>query len=698
MDVNELTGVTLGTCTLEHIIGRGGMGAVFLAQQSRPVRTVAVKVVIPPEGVDADDRRIYFERFRREADTVARLEHKNILPVFEYDEAVVAGEHLAYLVMPFVRGGTLRERIDEMRRARKQFDLPTISSYISQIADALTYAHSLGVIHRDVKPANLLFHSDGRLLLSDFGIVRLSAMPALTTVGNFLGTAEYASPEQASGSSLDTRTDIYALGCILFELLTGAVPFSGSNPFAILSKHISDPVPSLKQSRPDLSPAIEFVVKKALAKNPQDRYQNAAEMAADLQAAISPALAAPGQMRLSGDANNEDLTVAERSWQPPVPQAQGAGMPGVGMPGVGMQARPPAPYPSYHPNGPAAPVSPSAGVMPQPAQAQPGQWNRPAQPANAPQNAGGLPFTMQAAMEDGKGSTAPAPKRGRRLYFFGAIAITIFLQLPALGLLLAARTPGTITPAVPGILSGALVNLLILATISFTGVTRHRPVGAAIKRFLAISFGAALLSGLFISFGAEVGTRGLYVPIVSYVLLLASNIYGLRLLGAVDASYDAIEVAPVLWRTAMIGAVTGVLPLTMILTLTLSIPAPLLFAQPQLLRMFGIFLVAFLGAPTPGAVLAVWHLQKMSFPMFVRNSAIAGMLMFAAAYLLALFWSALTSNHTLFFEAFKQAGLAFLIGGCALALLGALRGMLDVWAYQRIMKKKTRNKKPGPGA
>lgn len=677
MDINEVIGVTLGTCTLEHIIGRGGMGAVFLAQQSRPVRTVAVKVVIPPEGVDADDRRIYFERFRREADTVARLEHKNILPIFEYDEAVVVGEQLAYLVMPFVRGGTLRERIDGMRRARKQFDLNTISSYISQIADALTYAHSLGVIHRDVKPANLLFHSDGRLLLSDFGIVRLSAMPALTTVGNFLGTAEYASPEQASGSQLDARTDIYALGCILFELLTGSVPFSGSNPFAILSKHISDPVPSLKHSRPDLSPAIEFVVKKALAKNPQDRYQNATEMATDLQAAISPALAAPGKMRLNGDANNEDLTVAERSWQPPVPQPQGAGM-------QGMQVR--QPYPYYPPNSPAAPVSPPGGVMPPPAPAQPGQWNRPAQAA--PQNGGGLPFTMQAAMEDGKGSTEPTPKRGRRLYFYGAIAITIFLQLPTLGLLVTARTPGTITPAVPGILCGTLVNLLILAAIGFVGVTRHHPIDNAIKRFLAISLVVALVSGLFISFGTEVGPHGLYIPIVAYVLLLASNIYGLRLLGAVDAPYDAVEVAPVIWRTAMIGALTGVLPLTMILILTLSIPAPLVFTQPQLLRMFGIFLVAFIGAPTPGAVLAVRLSQKMTFPMLLRNSAIAGMFMFAGAYLLALFWSALTSNHNLFFEAFKQAGLAFLIGGCALALLGALRGMLDVWAYQRIMKRK----------
>jgi protein kinase-like protein len=661
MDVNDLIGVTLGTCTLERIIGRGGMGAVLLAQQSRPVRTVAVKVLILPEGVDADDRRVYFERFRREADTVARLEHKNILPVYEYDEAVVAGEQLAYLVMPYVRGGTLRERIDEMRRANKQFGLNTISIYIGQVADALSYAHSLGVVHRDVKPANLLFHSDGRLLLSDFGIVRLSAMPALTTVGNFLGTAEYASPEQASGSDLDARSDIYALGCILFELLTGYVPFSGSNPFAILSKHISDPVPSIKNIRPDLSPAIEFVVKKALAKNPRDRYQNVTEMAADLQAAVSPALAAPGKMRLSGDANNVDLTEAERAWQPPIPQ------------GAGMQAR--------------QPVSPPGGAMPAPAPAQAGQRNWPPQAANAPQNGGALPFTVQAALDE-KGSTEPKPKRGRRLYFYGTIGIAIFLQLLTLGLLFAPARPGTVSTAVTGIIAGSLVNMLVLAAIGFAGVTRHRPIDNYIKRFLAASLVAALASGLFISFGAETGPHGLHIPILAYALLLASNIYGMRMLGAVDAPYDVVEVAPVLWRTAAIGALTGLLPLTLILTLTLSVPSPLILTQPHLLRVFGIFLVAFIGAPTPGAVLAVWVSQKLTFPTLLRNSAAAGMLMFAGAYLLALFWSALTSNHNLFFEAFQQSGLALLIGGCSLALLGALRAMLDVWAYQRLVKNK----------
>src|SRR5947209_12447315 len=313
MDIKELLGVTLGNCTIERIIGRGGMGAVFLAQQSRPVRVVAVKVLIPASGYDPDELRIFLTRFRREADTVAQLEHKNILPIYEYEEAVVDGQQLAYLVMPFIRGGTLRERIDEMKRNGSYFDLNQVASYISQVADALSYAHSLGVIHRDVKPGNLLFHQDGRLLLSDFGIVRLKALPSLTTVGSFLGTAEYASPEQVSAGELDPRSDIYSLGIILYELLTNHVPFTGPNPFAVMSKQLSEPVPSLRNIRPDLSPSIEFVVKKALAKNPKDRYQNAIEMADDLKAAITPALAIAAGMRLPCDANHYDLTVSDRS-------------------------------------------------------------------------------------------------------------------------------------------------------------------------------------------------------------------------------------------------------------------------------------------------------------------------------------------------------------------------------------------------
>src|SRR5215471_12280821 len=357
MNAKELIGITLGTCSIERIIGQGGMGAVYLAQQSRPARTVAAKVLIPATGLDLEEQRIFLERFRREADTVAKLEHNNILPIFEYEEAIVDGHRLAYLVMPYIRGGTLRERIDEYKREGRQFDLSTISNFVHQIADALNYAHSLGVIHRDIKPGNLLFHQDGRLLLSDFGIVRLTAMPSLTTAGSFLGTAEYASPEQVSAAELDPRSDVYSLGIILFELLTLLVPFTGPNPFAVMSKQLSEPVPSLRNIRPDLSPSIEFVVKKALSKNPKDRYQNAVEMADDLNAAITPALAIAAGMRLPGDANNDDLTVSDRSWQAPVAQAAmaPAGYTGGALPPTnpaGPEVMPPVAMPWQQDGGP----------------------------------------------------------------------------------------------------------------------------------------------------------------------------------------------------------------------------------------------------------------------------------------------------------------------------------------------------------
>ena len=337
MDGKELISLTLGTCTFERIIGRGGMGAVFLAQQSRPVRTVAVKVLIPSNAVEPDQQHVFLERFRREADTVAKLEHKNILPIYEYDEATVDGQQLAYLVMPYIRGGTLRERIDEMKRSGSHFDLGLVASYISQVADALSYAHSLGVVHRDIKPGNLLFHLDGRLLLSDFGIVRLKAMPALTSVGSFLGTAEYASPEQISTNEIDFRSDIYSLGIILYELLTGTVPYAGPTPFAVMAKKLSEPVPSIRNIRPDLSPAIETVIMKALARNPADRYQTATMLAADFRAAVASSTGSA--LRLTGDGNNSDLTIPERPW------------------GVPLEATVPAPvadssFPPTQPTGP----------------------------------------------------------------------------------------------------------------------------------------------------------------------------------------------------------------------------------------------------------------------------------------------------------------------------------------------------------
>jgi serine/threonine protein kinase len=532
MDIQELIGVTLGTCTLERIIGRGGMGAVYLAQQSRPVRTVAVKVLIPSISLDPDQQRIFLARFRREADTIAKLEHKNILPIYEYDEAVVDYRRLAYLVMPFIRGGTLRERIDEANRDGVHFDLNLVASYISQVADALSYAHSMGVVHRDIKPGNLLFHLDGRLLLSDFGIVRLNAMPSLTSVGSFLGTAEYASPEQVSGGEVDARSDIYSLGVLLYELLTGELPFTGPNPFAVMTRVLSDPAPSVRDTRPDLSPAIEAVVTKALAKNPEHRYQSATDMAAALQAAVSAAFMPASALRISGNANNSDATVAESPVRAPSP-ARSVVRSGDTVPAI--------PIPSA---GPAIPVSPLA---PWQQQARPWQWPSQNQ-AQVQSPAGELPVGMPAGQGDSYGpgaANSPGMKTyrpGRRLFYYSAALAALLLQIPMLALL-SVRASGNASPAVLGVLIGMSINLLALAALGFTAVTRSSSSRKFFNRSLAASLLAPLIGGFFINFGAD--TRGLHVPILAYVVLLLSNLYTIRQLAKVDAPRDQVEVAPV---------------------------------------------------------------------------------------------------------------------------------------------------------
>jgi serine/threonine protein kinase len=675
MNTKELIGTTLGSCTIERIIGQGGMGAVYLAQQSRPVRTVAVKVLIPASGLDPDQQRTFLERFRREADTVAKLEHNNILPIYEYEEALVDGQRLAYLVMPYIRGGTLRERIDETRRQGQQFDLNTVASYISQIADALSYAHSLGIIHRDVKPGNLLFHQDGRLVLSDFGIVRLIAMPSLTNAGSFLGTAEYASPEQVSASELDARSDNYSLGIILYELLTGSVPFTGPNPFAVMSKQLNQPVPSIRKVRPDLSPAIEFVVKKALAKDPKDRYQSATEMADDLKAAITPALASPAGLLLHGDANHDDLTFSDRSGQAPLPSVA------MAPAGAGLAER------ALPPTNPASPPLTPLVAMPWQQDGGAWQWPAGAQFVSPPQ----LP--PAASPQPGPLPAAPSPtyRQGRRLFYYGVAIIAIPLQLLVLILLTAPPIPFTASLAIPGILLGAGINLLALAAIGFVAVTRSRNVRKPFYRCLAVALLAPLLSGFFISFGVVVRTNDLYLPVIAYVILLLSNIYAIRQLGRVDAAREQFEVTPVLWRSSLVGALTGLLPLTIILIIVLAAP-PSIAPGTSLLRMFVVLFIVLIGSPTPGAMMAVWLSQPMTFPVLLRTSAIAGMFMFIGAFLLSALWGLLSSSYTLFYTHFRPSVLAFLVILGLLAVIGILRGMLDAWVYHRIIMRRTNKK------
>ena len=645
------------------------MGAVYVAQQSRPTRTVAVKALIPISGLDPDQQSIFLERFRREANTVAKLEHNNILPIYEYEEALVDGQRLAYLVMPYLRGGTLRQRIEEYKRLGRQFDLSTIANFINQIANALSYAHSQGVIHRDIKPGNLLFHQDGRLLLSDFGIVRLIAMPSLTTAGSFLGTAEYASPEQVSAAELDPRSDIYSLGIILFELLTLHVPFSGPNPFAVMSKQLSEPVPSIRNIRPDLSPSIEFVVKKALAKNPKDRYQNAIEMADDLNAAITPALAVAAGMRLPGDANHDDQTVSDRSWQAPVAQAA------IAPAGYAGGALPPT-----NPAGPAA-LPPVA--MPWQQDGGPWQW---------PPQAAGAQMNPPAQAEPQPVASTVTYRQGRRLFFYGVIIITVPVELLILILLNTPKIAGTAAPAILGVLLATGINLLALAAMNFVAVTRNHPIHKNFYRCLVVAIIAPVLGGFFITFGAVNHSNDLNLPIVTFFVLLLSNIYSIRQLSRVDVAHEQFERAPIQWRSSFVGALTGLLPLTIILIILLATPLSIAFGSSLLLRMFVVLIIVFIGAPTPGAMMAVWLSEKMTFPVLLRSSAIAGMFMFVGAYLLVSLWSLLPSSYIPFYAHFRPTILAYLITLALLALVGVLRAMLDAFVYHRtLLKRKVTN-------
>lgn len=656
MDAKELIGVTLGTCTLERVIGQGGMGAVYLAQQARPVRTVAVKVLIPSDVADPDQRRTFLERFRREADTIAKLDNQNILPIYEYDEAYVNQQQLAYLVMPFIRGGTLRERMDEMKRNGSLFDLQTIASYLSQVADALSYAHSFGVIHRDVKPANLLFHQDGRLLLSDFGIVRLRALPSLTNVGSFLGTAEYASPEQVSSNDVDYRTDIYSLGTILYELLTGSVPFTGPNPFVVMTKKLQDAIPSIRISRPDLSPAIDAIVQRALARNPMDRYQAATLLASDFKAAIN-ALAGT-QLHLGNNGGSSDLTIPEQPWSVSP-----------------IAATVPAPS-TNAPSFPAQQAAVQAGMAP---------WQQPLLSWQAQAN--GANGTNGASAKANARTTGPDPnalayRQGHRLFFYGSLIVTLLLQV----FIFAALTSTARGSPMLGVLLGSALNLLLLAAIGFTGVVRDRKIGKFVAGVLIDTALAFIVSGLFIGFG-NVTNRA--APIVAYIVLLVSNLYALRQVARVDAAKEQIRVAPVLWRPALLGALTGLLPLAIILTfvLTTLVARSPITAEPPMIPLLRALFVVFIGIPTPGAVLAVKLSRPMRFASLLRSSAISGMLMCAGALLLVvLLWLASLAGHSPIFALLSQTWPTLLLMVCVLGVLGALRGMLDTWIYRKISK------------
>ncbi len=277
MQQDDLIGTTLGNYRILAPLGQGGMARVYRAHQESLDREVAVKVLPPWYATD----RSFVDRFNLEAKLVARLSHPNIVTVHDASEQ---NGHL-YIVMQLVDGGTLKHRLDQLHAQRRFMNTADALPIFIQLASALTYAHEQGVVHRDVKPVNVLMDRSGRPILSDFGIAKVlaSTKDHLTRPGAGVGTPEYMSPEQCLGGAVDGRADIYALGVMLFEALTGRTPFLGDNYPALAHSHIYEPPLRPSSLNPAITSAMEQIILTALMKNPAQRYQQASDMADALE-------------------------------------------------------------------------------------------------------------------------------------------------------------------------------------------------------------------------------------------------------------------------------------------------------------------------------------------------------------------------------------------------------------------------------
>jgi eukaryotic-like serine/threonine-protein kinase len=261
-----------GRYELEELVGSGGMSSVYRAHDRLLERTVALKIL--HEQFTRDDD--YVERFRREARAVAQLTHPNIVTVIDRGEQ----DGRQFIVFEYVDGMNLKELMAQEGplSAREAIELAL------QIARGLAFAHDQGLVHRDVKPQNVLLDADGRAKVTDFGIAHAVDVDGMTITGTIMGTSNYIAPEQARGQPVDEQTDVYSLGCVLYELLAGEVPFDGDNFVAVAMRHVNEPVPSVREVRPDVPPRLDWAIQQAMAKDHDERFESMADFAAELEA------------------------------------------------------------------------------------------------------------------------------------------------------------------------------------------------------------------------------------------------------------------------------------------------------------------------------------------------------------------------------------------------------------------------------
>jgi len=287
-----------GRYELQDVVGSGGMSSVYKARDTVLERTVAIKILHEHYSDDPE----YVERFRREARALAQLNHPNIVTVIDRGEF----EGRQFIVFEHVEGENLKELVDR----EGQLPVDQALAVVHQVARGLAFAHDHDVIHRDVKPHNVLIDEDGVAKVTDFGIARsLEPADGLTETGTLLGTSEYIAPEQASGARVDERSDQYSLAVVLYELLAGEPPYTGDNFMAVAMKHIQQPVPSVRDVRPDVAPRIDAIVSRAMAKRPDDRFPSTEAMMAALEAAQAGRDSTPVPVTQADDGATESIPV-----------------------------------------------------------------------------------------------------------------------------------------------------------------------------------------------------------------------------------------------------------------------------------------------------------------------------------------------------------------------------------------------------
>lgn len=307
-----------GRYKIESLLGQGGMSAVYKGTDPNLRRTIAIKLIHPHLAADPE----FVRRFEEEAAAVAQLRHPNIIQVYDFNH----DSDIYFMVLEFVPGQTLQERLKSIHAAGRRLPLDEVVHIMTTVCEAVHYAHERSMIHRDLKPANVMINASGQPILMDFGVAKIIGGQQHTATGAIVGTPTYISPEQVRGDRPDHRADIYSLGVMLFEMISGRVPFDSDTALSIMLKHLNDPVPDIRAINADVPEALAAAAQKALAKQPDDRFQSAHEMAAALRHAAASVPALPAEKTSLGAPSpvrpqpEPTATIATRTTPVPTPK------------------------------------------------------------------------------------------------------------------------------------------------------------------------------------------------------------------------------------------------------------------------------------------------------------------------------------------------------------------------------------------